>query len=360
MPILLKYIFREYIKILLLCLAMLVLVYTTIDFFSKIGRLIQENASFPLILLYFGLKIPKTVFDVAPIAMLVATLIHLGLLSRHNEIVAMKSNGVSLLYATAPILILAFALSLFLGLCNLSFVPLTRQKTDFVRFVKIKKFAEQAYYGQSQLWLRDGRHTFLNIRLADPINRVLHDVTIYKVRDDFTLEERIEAKRIQYENGTWTMYQGRALDFLTDGNMTESSFEKQTVALERKPKEFKGLDIDTDKMKFKELNRYIKLLDKDGYDVRRYRVDLYNKVSLPFVNFVMSLMAIPFGLVETRSRGIARGVGISLLIGSCYWIVLSIALALGHAGLIPPFLAGGTANVLFLAVGLYLYLGIRQ
>jgi len=113
-------------------------------------------------------------------------------------------------------------------------------------------------------------------------------------------------------------------------------------------------------MRFIELRKYINRLSKDGYEVDRFRVDLYNKISLPFVNFVMTLIAIPFGLVQSRSRGIARGVGISLFIGSCYWIIHSIALSMGHADLIPPLLASGFANLLFLSAGLYLYLGIRQ
>jgi lipopolysaccharide export system permease protein len=360
MPILLKYILREYLKILALCLAMLLLVYLAIDFFGKIGRLVQEDAPFSMIILYFGLKIPKIIFDVTPIGILIATLIVLGLQSRHNEIVAMKSNGISLFYATSPILILAFSLSLILGAGNLSLIPLTRQKADFVRAVKIRKIEEQSYYGQSRLWLRDGRNVFLNIGFADSIHNVLNDVALYKLRDDFTLGENIEAKRIQYEDGRWMMYEGTIRRFSTDGVMTEKTFEKESVDLQRKPADFKGLDVDTEKMKFTELRKYINRLDKDGYDVDRFRVDLYNKISLPFVNFVMTLIAIPFGLVQTRSRGIARGVGISLFIGSCYWIIHSIALSMGHAGLIPPLIAGGFANLLFLSVGLYLYLGIRQ
>ena len=360
MSILLKYILREHLKILALCLAMLLLVYLTIDFFGKIGRLIQDDASFSMIFLYFGLKIPKVVFDIAPIGMLIATLVVLGLQSRHNEIVAMKSNGISLRYATSPILILAFVLSLILCAGNLSFIPLTKQKADFVQAVKIKKYQEQSYFGQSRLWLRDGRHTFLNVGFADSIHRVLHDVTLYTLRDDFTLEETIEAKRIQHENGRWMMYEGRIRRFSADGTMTESTFEMEAAALKRRPEEFKGLDVNTDKMKFVELRKYINRLSKDGYDADRFRVDLYNKISLPFVNFVMALIAIPFGLVQARSRGIARGVGISLFIGSCYWIVHSIALSMGHAGLIPPLLAGTLANLLFLSIGLYFYLGIRQ
>lgn len=355
-----KYILREYLKILSLCLAALVLVYLAIDVFGRIGRLIQEDASFSMILLYFGLKIPKMLFDVAPIGMLVATLIALGLQSRHNEIVAMKSAGIRLLYATSPILISAFALSLTLGACSLSLIPLSQQKAGFVRAVKIKKSEEQAYYGQSRLWLRDGRRTFINVRFVDSIHSRLHEVILYRLRDDFTLKESIEAKEVRYENGTWMMDQGRIRTFSSDGGMTERTFKEEPVLLERTPKEFKGLDVDTEKMKFAELKRYIDRLAKDGYDVKRFRVDLYNKISLPFVSFIMSLLAIPFGLVETRTRGIARGIGIALLIGGCYWIVHSVALSLGHAGLLPPLLSSGLANLLFLTVGIYLYLGIRQ
>jgi lipopolysaccharide export system permease protein len=358
--VLLRYILREYLKILSLCLGMLLLVYLTIDFFGKIGRFVQEDAAFSTIVLYFVLKIPKMIFDIAPIGILIATLVVLGLLSRYNEIVAMKSTGITLLYATSPILFVAFVLSLILGAGNLSLIPLTKRKADFVRDVRIKKKDEQTYFGQSHFWIRDGRHTFVNIRLLDPVHRVLHDVILYKLRNDFTLQERIRAKRIEYANGTWIMYKGQVLEFSTDGKITESLFEKQTADLERKPEEFKSLDIDADKMKFAELRKYIYRLSKDGYDVDRFRVDLYNKISLPFANFVMCLIAIPFGLVQTRSRGIARGIGVSLLIGGCYWMIHSIALSMGHAGLILPLLASGFANLLFLSVGLYLYLGVRQ
>ena len=338
---------------------MLLLVYLTIDFFGKIGRMIQDDASFTLIFLYFGLKIPKIVFDIAPIGLLVSTLVVLGILSRHNEIVAMKSSGIRLLYATSPILALALGMSLILGAGNLSIIPLAQQKSDYVRAVKIKKYEEHSYYGQTRLWLREGRNTFLNISFVDAIQRVLHDVTLYRLREDFTLEETVQAKRIQHENGAWMMYEGRIRTFSADGRMSERTFEREPALLKRRPEEFKGLDVKTETMSFTELRKYIKRLSKDGYDVARFRVDLYDKISLPFVNVIMTLIAIPFGLVQTRSRGIARGVGISLLIGSFYWIIHSVALSMGHAGLIPPLLAGIFANLLFLSVGLYLYLGIR-
>lgn len=360
MPILLRYILREHLKILSLCLGILVLVYLAIDFFEQIGRLVEREGSIPVIFQYFAFRIPRIVFDVTPIAVLLAALITLGVLSRYHEIIAMRSSGVSLLFVTSPILGSALILSLLLGIGNLSLIPLTKQKAEYIRSVKIKKNTEESYFGQSHLWLRDGRRTFANILFVDSVHRRLNDVTLYRLREDFTLQEYIQAKRIQHENGVWMMYEGRIRIFSEDGSMTERFFEREPVALERKPEEFKGLDVNTDRMKFAELNRYIDRLAKDGYDADRFRVDLYNKISFPMVSFIMSLIAIPFGLMQTRSRGISRGIGISLLIGSSYWIIHSFALSLGHAGLLPPLLASSLANLIFLAIGAYLYLRIRQ
>ncbi|HEY4484863.1 MAG TPA: LPS export ABC transporter permease LptG [Nitrospiria bacterium] len=360
MPLLLNYIFREHLKILALCTGILATVYVAIDFFEKIGRFVQYDAPPSLILLYFGLRIPKILYDVIPLGTLLATLITLGILSRNNEIVAMKSSGVSLLYVTSPILGLALGISLLLAAGSFSFLPATKQKSDFVRVVKIRRIAEQSFYGLGHYWFREGQRLFANVQFVDPVNHALHDVSIYRLHENYTLEESIRAKRIEYENGGWMMHDGRIRAFGLDGTVTERAFTLEPIALARKPGEFKELDVDTDKMKFFDLKRYIDRLKQDGYDVARYQTDLYGKIALPFVNFIMSLIAISFGLHESRGRGIARGVGLSLLIGGAYLIIHSIALSMGHTGLIPPLVAGGFADLLFLAAGVYLYLGIRQ
>ena len=360
MPLLIKYILREYLKILALCLITLALVYFVIDFFGKIERLLRFDPPYSMILAYFGLRAPRILFDILPIGILLSTLITLGFFSRHSEIIAMKSAGISLATITMPFLAISLIISFTMALSNLSILPLAKQKAEYVQAVKIKKRSAEGYYGQSSLWLRDGRRTFLNIGHVDPINNLLYDVALIQLSEDFSLRERISAKKIRYEDQTWVMYQGRIHRFAPDGSMVEENFERKNIALQRSPKEFKGLEVNTSKMKFSELYQYINRLEQDGYNTNSYRTDLYDKVSLPLSSFIMALIAIPFGLMETRSRGISRGIGISLLIGGSYWLVHSVSLSLGHAGAIPALLAAGMSNLLFLSVGVFLYLGVRQ
>ncbi len=77
MTILFRYILREYAKIFLMCFSGLMTVYLVIDFFEKVRRFLRYDSGVMPMLVYFALKIPGISFQVAPFAILVATLLTL-------------------------------------------------------------------------------------------------------------------------------------------------------------------------------------------------------------------------------------------------------------------------------------------
>ncbi|HSF68763.1 MAG TPA: LptF/LptG family permease, partial [Nitrospira sp.] len=81
MPIIFRYLLREYAKIFLMCFAGLMTVYLVIDFFEKVRRFLSFDARWVDVLSYFALKIPGISFQIIPLAVLMATLLTLGLLS---------------------------------------------------------------------------------------------------------------------------------------------------------------------------------------------------------------------------------------------------------------------------------------
>ena len=91
----------------------------------------------------------------------------------------------------------------------------------------------------------------------------------------------------------------------------------------------------------------------------KYVVELYSKVSFPFVHLIMALVAIPFALVSPRSGGRAVGIGVAIMISVSYWVVHYMALAFAKADLLPPFLAAWTANIVFAGLGTALFLRAR-
>jgi lipopolysaccharide export system permease protein len=73
MSILFRYLFREYGKIFTMCFSGLMTIYLVIDFFEKVRRFLRYDADWLDVLTYFLLKVPAISFQIAPLAILMAT-----------------------------------------------------------------------------------------------------------------------------------------------------------------------------------------------------------------------------------------------------------------------------------------------
>jgi lipopolysaccharide export system permease protein len=111
-------------------------------------------------------------------------------------------------------------------------------------------------------------------------------------------------------------------------------------------------------MSYWELRDYISRLQATGFQVKKYLVELYSKLSFPLVKMIMVLVAIPFSLQSPRG-GRLFGVGLAIAIMAGYLVVHYIALAFARADLLPPLLAAWTANIIFLGLGTSLFLRAR-
>jgi lipopolysaccharide export system permease protein len=132
-----------------------------------------------------------------------------------------------------------------------------------------------------------------------------------------------------------------------------------TMELPEKPSDFKAVQKDTDEMGYVELRNYIQKLSSEGYDVSRYRVDMYGKIAFPMVSIIMAVIGISFSLRSERSGGVAAAIGVGIVIGFSYWIVYALALSLGRSMALPPLLGAWTANILFAAAAAFMFSRVR-
>ena len=89
-------------------------------------------------------------------------------------------------------------------------------------------------------------------------------------------------------------------------------------------------------------------------DVLSMQMEFHSRVALPFSCLVFTLLAMPLG-IQNRRSGKASGFSLSIGVILLYYIALSASEALGEKGLLSPFLAGWTPNLLFLLLGAYLF-----
>jgi lipopolysaccharide export system permease protein len=355
-----RYVVREYLKIFGLTLSSLILIYIVVLFFQKVDGFIKYQAPFHLIFEYLLFKIPEVVFQwTLPYAVLLATLLTLGMLSRHSELTAMKAGGVSLYRITFPLLLLAFMVSLFSFLGNEYLVPFSNQRVDYLLYVRVKGEQPSSFFKNYKIWYHSD-HRIFNIQLLDPEKKILKGFTLYQFDDHFRCIQRIDAREAKWVNGTWWFYQGAVRDFDEDGSVRMTSFEEMEYSMPEDWGSFQAIERKSKGMSYSELRSYIQKIQSAGYDATRYLVDLYAKYSYPLLNLIMVLIGIPFALKTGRSGGVALSIGASVMIGFAYGITFYIFISFGKTGILSPVLSSWTPTLLFGFAGIFTLMSVRQ
>ncbi|HEY6972678.1 MAG TPA: LPS export ABC transporter permease LptG [Nitrospiraceae bacterium] len=362
MTILFRYILREYARIFLMCFAGLMTIYLVIEFFEKVRRFLNYDASWIDVLAYFALKTPAISFQIAPLAVLMATLLTLGLLSRSHEITAMRSCGISLPWIASPFLLFAAGVALILLSFSSTIIPLAADKAEDIKVTKIEKRPPAATLTIQQPWIRVGPYTLMNVTSGAVGGTKIGGIRLFQFERGFRLVDLTEAEEARYGDQEWMLYRGRHRRFLPDGSVSVVEFDQQPIALPLIPEDFTSrFGSDSENMTFRDIRSYTARLSHEGAQLSRLLTDYYGRVAFPFVTIIMVLVGIAMSLRRSGVRGgsMAIGIGQSLAVGFCYWTTHSIAIALGRGGALSPMMAGWAANMLFLSFALYLMLKVR-
>lgn len=121
--ILWKYLLREHAGPFMFALSVITLIFLLNLVFRELGRFLSRGLGFQVIVEFFFLNIAWMIALAIPMAVLVATVMAFGRLSGDNEIVALKSNGISILQLLFPILVVAGVLAVGLVQFNNAVLP---------------------------------------------------------------------------------------------------------------------------------------------------------------------------------------------------------------------------------------------
>ena len=284
MTILFRYMLREYVKIFGMCFSGLMTIYLVIDFFEKVRRFLRYDAHALDVLAYFVLKMPAISYQIAPLAVLMATLLTIGLLSRSHEITAMRSCGISLYWITSPFIFLGTVLAMVLFLFSSTVIPLALAKAEQIKTTQIEKRTTPVSLKAAQPWVSLGGQTLMNIDTIDPGGAVLRNIRLYRLSPTFQLQEIAEAKRAVYSPQGWALHEGFSRAFREDGTVSVTSFQTQPLALPHIPDDFTTwAELDPETMTLREIRAYVDRLQLGGTLLPRLLTDYYGRIAFPCV-----------------------------------------------------------------------------
>jgi lipopolysaccharide export system permease protein len=346
-----RYLTREFLKIFALSLLCLAVLYLVIDFFDRIDTVMQSDFSLWISFRYFLYKFPLVISRVLPFAALFAALFSLGLLSRNQEITALRSSGMTLRRITLPLLLSSLLICVFAFFWNEALVPIFTRKSQNIYKTEIKKTQPKSLVGTKDIWLR-GEDSFVSVSYFDSKRNILEDVSLYLLSRDFTLTSLIEAPWASWNGKSWEIKGGTQWLFLSEGRMTRQNVDT-FLPLAETPEDLKLLALEPEEFSFSELRKQVADLGNKGIDSREYEVDLQAKIATPLVSPLLVLLAIPFALKYTSGAGWALSFGFTLVLGFGYWVVLAFCISLGHSGALPPLVAAWTPDMVLALVGLF-------
>ena len=359
MTLLSKHIFREFITLVVGVLAGIIVVYLCVEFLQRADRLIKFHATLSQVALYFLYSIPNMISLSLPMATLIASLLSLGNLSRHNEIIAMRASGVSLARIIMPLIAGGLLLSA-LGFLNTEYViPVYSSRADYVRNVQIEKKQQRVMFQQHKLWLRGPDNSIANIDLIAPNRNEMLGLNIYKLNPDYSVRERIKADSLLWENGNWRLKHSRTFAFV-GGEILFRNSDDEIFNIVESPNDLGMIVKDSQEMNFRELWDYVKRLKSSGYKAASYEVDLYNKIAFPFSSLLVVMLSIPFSIHSSRSGGAGKGIAIAVVIAFFYWTLMSVGGSLGRSGMLHPMFAAWFANIIFGAAAIVVLVRIQR
>lgn len=366
MKIIDKYICKEFLIPFIYCFLTFILIFIVGDLFENLDTFIIKKVSWDVIFKYYLFLIPSIFVLTTPLAVLLSILYQMGYMSRHNELIALKANGVSFLRVIIPFIIVGILFSIFLFTVNERLVPNCTRGLDHIRDTYINNNTASNSQNNS-VSVIDKNITFFSslYNLSFYIDKMSEDrrtaegVSIREFNKDGSLRrEWYGGKAIWIDSGWW-LFNGYIRDFNKKGEMSGGMhfFRKQETPVNIHPQDLlrsqKDIAMLSDYMNFKELYFYIKRNFTLSTIPRELLVDLYKKLSIPFTIIIVTIFGVTFG-GRISKGGALSSVGYSLGLYLAYYGISSFLIAMGKLGTIVPFLAVWTPHVLFGTVSIYL------
>ncbi len=361
-----RYVLKEWLIAFALTLGVIVGILILQNMYDSLPDLLDTDASFKQIILYYSLVLPTYLPAILPIALLVSLLFALGTLHRNNEIIAMRASGASLIHVSRSLWVAGLLLSLLLLYLTSSFIPkAVEQSRTF--FDNLEFAADETQLGAREIGLlynlgfdnrKDGRLWFMN-RFSE---RAWLGLGVNVHTRDASGQElsRISAAEAYFDDihGHWVFLDGRELliDHETGDILRALPFEeKKYEDFDEDPSLMLALYKEPKELSINELSRIIDTLPpEENPATHAYLVRFYSLFAAPFSCLVVVGIAVPFALTGVRTNPM---VGVSKAMGffAIFFVLISIASIFGERQIIPAMLAAWIPNLVMLAISAHLF-----
>jgi lipopolysaccharide export system permease protein len=330
------------LRIFILTTSGLTALFGLLDFVEQLSLVGQGSYSARDALIYTLFIVPSRVLQLAPVAMLLASLLALGLLARNAELTAWRSLGVSEARIIGALLKLSLPIIFALFLIAQYVVPTAQLVAQRAQEAALGESATQMHYGG--FWVTHDKQ-YLNVQQFG-FGRMPEDIDIYSFAGDGSLITYLHADRATIEpDGTWTL-QGVVQKKVQGTQFVTTHVATLPWASFVTPQHLQLLQLPPETMPPIDLFRYIHELKHSDQQAVDDELVFWSMVSIPLSLLAMVLAAAPFAFGAPRLQSAGRQLLVGALLGIGFELTQQLVFYFGLRLDLPPALTALAPSIL--------------
>ncbi len=347
-----RYIARVVLLGTVLALSLLLSVDAFFAFIGEVSDIGEGNYGLIEAFRYILFTLPRRAYTLFPFAVLLGSILGLGVLASNSELVAVRAAGMSIARVLLSVLMVGLMMQVVATVIGEYVAPVAEQRAQLQREMdKSRRITFKSAYG---LWARDG-DKFVNIREILPGGR-LGGIYVYELNDKMQVIKATQARYAGFNNDQWTLLQVRQ-SILSEHGVETRKYPKLAWETLLSPDLLRVLVIDPKYHSIRDLARYIDYLDENELEAGHYRLAFWTNIAAPVSSLVMLFLSVPFVFGSLRSVGTGQRLLVGVLVGLSYYLLTRTVSQLSQVYDISPVVGVFAPLLLFFGIGLF---GLRQ
>ncbi len=356
-----RYIFRELFAPFVVTLLFFTFVFLMAQMLKITNLIVNYNVDLFSILKILVLSTPFFFMFVVPMSVMMAILLTFLKMSSDNEIIAMKTSGLSLYRLLPPVFLFCLGGYLLTFFMSAYGAPNAEQA---IRDLTLKVFSQNLDIGLKARTFNDSfKDVMLYINDIDMKNKLLIDVFIEDKRKKDLVTTVVAPKGKLFTAEEDLVYHLRLFDGrinqvqLENRSANSTTFETYDIRLDLKSA-LATSETPTKRWKEMTLPELHEFMENSGdhWQMNNMLVRFHKILAMPFACFALGILAVPLG-IQSKSERPSLGLLVGLVFFLIYYLLLSAGHVLGESGRVSAPWAMWAPNVVMGLLGVCLLVG---
>ncbi len=302
---------------------------------------------------YFMSFLPSFANQLSPLFVFISVIFFTTKLASNSEIIAMHASGISFGRLLRPYMIGATVIAAATFLLSNYIVPPTNVRriaytNKYVKNKEVKTGIDIELMARPDVVFYLGRY--------EKDNKTGYRLILDKFKNK-ELESRLTAQSVTYDTTRlyhWTVRNYTIRDY--DGTREKiTTGTRLDTIIPIEPRDFLISHNDQETMTTPEIARYVKEQRMRGVaNIQAFEIEQQRRYAATAAAFILTLIGMSLSSKKSKG-GMGLNIGVGLALSFSYILFSTVTASFAISGLTTPFIAMEIPNVIYLAIGIYLY-----